>query len=331
MIFKDPWILLLLPFVVFLLYTFNRKKSPSAIMFSSKELVKNVKPTARIIMAKNLAYLRMAAVVLFFLALARPQSISEETKVFSEGIDIVLALDSSGSMLAEDFTIGRIRHNRLEVAKKVVEDFVRRRKTDRIGIITFAKRAYTVCPLTLDYDWLIENLGRIEVGSIEDGTAIGSAIASSLNRLEDTKGKSKIIILLTDGINNAGRISPITAAKAAKAMKVKIYTIGAGSKGLVPYPVRTPWGEVVYENVRIDLDEDTLKEMAEITGGKYFRATDTKSLEEIYGEIDALEKTPVEETGFRRYEELFSRFLLFGLLFLAIEIIFSNTLLRKLP
>jgi Ca-activated chloride channel family protein len=234
-------------------------------------------------------------------------------------------------MLAEDFTIAGRRYNRLEVVKGVVEDFIKKRTSDRIGMVAFAAHAYTVCPLTLDYDWLAENLKRVRIGSIEDGTAIGSAISSSLNRLRTTEAKTKIIILLTDGVNNAGKISPVTAAEAAGALGIKIYTIGAGTKGLAPYPMRGPWGQIVYQDVKIEIDEDTLKKIAEKTGAKYFRATDTKSLREIYSEIDLMEKTPIEEIGFMEYKELFSKFLLTGLAFLLLELVLSNTILRKLP
>jgi Ca-activated chloride channel family protein len=198
-------------------------------------------------------------------------------------------------------------------------------------LVAFAARAYTVCPLTLDYDWLIRNLQRVNIGSIEDGTAVGSAIASSVNRLKDTPAKSKIIILLTDGINNVGNIPPLTSAKIAKALGIKIYTIGVGSKGFVPYPVKTFWGEVVYQNVQIEIDEEILKNIAQETGAKYFRALDTQSLEEIYKEIDKLEKTPIQESGFQQYRELFSLFLWAGLSILILEVILSNTILRKIP
>jgi len=185
--------------------------------------------------------------------------------------------------------------------------------------------------LTLDHPWLIKNLERVKIGAIEDGTAVGSAISSSLNRLKDNQAKSKIIILLTDGINNAGRISPLTAAEVARVLGIKIYTIGAGTKGLAPYPVQGLWGKKLYQNVKIEIDEDMLKEVARISGGKYFRATDTKSLEKIYQEIDSLEKTPIEEAGFQEYKELFPPLVIWGLIILTLEIILSNTILRKLP
>ena len=265
------------------------------------------------------------------MALARPRVSLEAAKIQTEGIDIVLAIDCSSSMLAEDFKLDWKRQNRLKVVKDVVKDFIRARKTDRIGMVAFAARAYTVCPLTLDYDWLLKNLERVEIGASHDGTTIGSAISSSLNRLKTTKAKSKVVVLLTDGINNTGKISPLMAAEAAKALRIKIYTIGAGSKGLAPYPMKGPWGQTVYRRVKSQIDETALKKIAQETGGRCFRATDTESLRNIYSEIDSLEKTPVEESGFQQYRELFSRLLIPALVLLMLEIILANTILRKLP
>ncbi len=331
MLFKDAWVLLLLPFIILMANFFKKRDIASSIRFSSAELIGTFKPTFKSVLAGKLIYLRILTIILLFLALARPRVSLEAAKIQTEGIDIVLAIDSSSSMLAEDFKIDWKRQNRLKVVKKVVEDFIRARKSDRIGMIAFAARAYTVCPLTLDYDWLIKNLERVEIGAIEDGTAIGSAISSSLNRLKNTEAKSKAVVLLTDGINNAGKISPLMAAEAAKALEIKIYTIGAGSEGPAPYPTKGPWGQTVYRQIRNEIDEDTLKKIAQETGGKYFRATDTESLRNIYSEIDSLEKTPVEEEGFRQYRELFSRLLLPALAFLMLEMILANTILRKLP
>jgi len=331
MIFKDLWILLFLPLITLLLYLVNKRTVSSNIRFSSSELLKSFKPTLKIVLAKNLVFFRLAAAALILLALARPRVPLEDTKIETEGIDIVLAVDSSGSMRAEDFKIGVRRQNRLEAVKDVVEDFVLARKSDRIGMVAFAARAYTVCPLTLDYEWLIKNLERVRIGDIEDGTAVGSAISSSLNRLREAEAKTKIIILLTDGINNAGKIEPLVAAEAAKALGIKIYAIGAGTKGVVPYPMQTPWGKTIYRNVKIEIDEETLKKIAQKTNGKYFRATDTRSLREIYREIDKLEKSFVEEAGFQEYRELFFMPLILGMILLLSEIILSNTILRKLP
>ena len=331
MIFNNPLVLVLIPVAILAGYFIKKKKTQAAVRFSCGQLVKAVAATWKLAVADNMIYLRVAAIVFLLIALARPQKPLEEANVQAEGIDIVLAVDCSGSMLAEDFTIGTKRYNRLAVVKNVVKDFISNRKNDRIGMVAFAARAYTVCPLTLDYDWLIENLDRVEIGTIEDGTAVGSAIASSVNRIKETNAKSRMVILLTDGINNAGSIAPLAAAEAAKTLGIKIYTIGAGSKGAVPFPARDFFGRKVYQNVVIELDEATLKKIAQATGGKYFRATDTQSLRDIYKEIDAMEKTPVQEKGFQEFQELCTYFLIAGFLLLVAEIIVSHTLARELP
>ncbi|MBN3040018.1 MAG: VWA domain-containing protein [Candidatus Omnitrophica bacterium] len=331
MFFKNSWILFLIPLVFIFVFFLSRKRQSSSINFSSGRVLEAFKPTLKVFLSDNIFYLRGFAVLLFIIALAGPRSVLEESRVETEGVEIVMAIDSSGSMLAEDFKIGAARHNRLEVVKKVAEDFIQQRTNDRIGLVTFAALAYTVCPLTTDQQWLISNLQRIKIGAIEDGTAIGSAVNSSLNRLKKTKAKSKIIILLTDGVNNSGNISPLTAAKAAKALGVKIYTIGVGTKGPVPYPVQDIFGRKLYQNVQIDIDEDTLKQIAETTDGRYYLATDTESLKNIYHEIDSLEKTKIEKKGLRLYKELFFIPLLLGLLLLISEAVLKNTWLRKIP
>jgi len=328
----NPLVLVLIPvLVLFFLYAQKKQGAGSGFKFPSGELVGKLKGSLKLKLSQNLIYLKVLAVILLILALARPQSPVADSKIQSEGIDIVLAIDCSTSMLAEDFKLGGQRQNRVEVVKSVVKDFIMGRRNDRIAIVAFAARAYMVCPLTLDYGWLLDNLERVKTGLVEDGTAIGAGIATSLNRLKDTKGKSKVIILLTDGRNNTGKISPLTAAEAARALKIKIYTIGAGSKGPVPYPVKDFFGNTVYQPVEIDIDEDTLIKIADITGGKYFRATDTESLRKIYKEIDSLEKTVIEEKGYLEYSELFNIFLILSLVFLLLDIILSNTILRKIP
>jgi len=265
------------------------------------------------------------------IALARPQYGNEQTKVTTEGIDIVLAVDVSGSMLAEDFEIGGQRYNRLHVVKPVVKDFIMKRTNDRIGLVVFAGRPYTQCPMTLDYGMLLQLLEKVEIGMVEDGTAIGSALGSSIERLKDTKAKSKVIILLTDGRNNAGEIDPFTAAEIARTFGIKIYTIGAGTKGLAPYPAMDIFGNRVMKQVKIDIDDDALREIAKITDGKYYRATDTESLKEIYSQIDKLEKTETEVTQYTEYNELFHYFLLPALGLLLIELGLKKTKLRKIP
>ncbi|NQT07362.1 MAG: VWA domain-containing protein, partial [Candidatus Omnitrophica bacterium] len=316
MILRDPWMLLLLALVFALILFVKGRKREAGIRFSSGILLNSLRPTLKLRMTRNIILLRALALTLIIISLARPQSYIEESVIQTEGIDIVLALDVSTSMLAEDFVLKGKRENRLKVVKDVVRDFIKARGSDKIGMVAFAGRAYTVCPLTLDYGWLLQNLERVEIGMMEDGTAVGSGISSGLNRLKDAEAKSKVMILLTDGINNAGRISPLTAAEAARVLKTKIYTIGAGTKGLAPYPMKDPFGRTVYQSVKIDIDEDILKRIAEKTDAKYFRATDTESLRDIYREIDRLEKTVIEEKGYVEYKELFPLFLIPGIIIL---------------
>ena len=331
MIFKTPAVLLLIPLVLALLIWSKARRKEPAFRFPSSGLVEAVGQTLKTRLSQLPFYLRLVAVVLLVIALAGPRKVNKETKITTEGIDIVLAIDASGSMVAEDFVLDGQRVNRLAAVKNVVKDFIAARHHDRIGLVAFAGRAYTVSPLTTDYQWLITNLDRIKLGMIEDGTAIGSAIAASLTRLDKEKAKSKVIILLTDGINNAGTVKPLEAAKAAKALGVRIYTIGAGTKGFAPVPQMDIFGRKVYRRMRIDIDDDVLKKIASLTGGQYFRATDTASLKEIYKEIDSLEKTKIHEYGYVRYEELFPIFLLAGLALLLLEILLSNTLLMRVP
>jgi len=330
-IFRDPIILLLILLVgPVALYLLKRRSDPTFV-FSSKELIDGLRPTMRTRFSKSPLFFRAAALVLIILALARPQSMSEGTKTISEGVDIVLVLDTSTSMLAEDFKLGQARINRFDVVRDVVKEFIQKRKDDRIGMVAFAGRAYTVCPLTTEYGWLNENLDRVSIGMIEDATAIGSAIASACNRLRTSKTKSKIIILLTDGVNNAGTISPLTAAEAARALGIKIYTICVGTKGLVPYPFRDVYGRKVYQNIPIEIDEEILKKIASVTGGKYYLASDTETLRKIYDDINKLEKTKIEHLGYREYSELFYYFLIPGLILLLLEIILSNTVFMRVP
>jgi Ca-activated chloride channel family protein len=276
----------------------------------------------------SLSYLALAS---FIVALARPQLGSEITRVQASGVDIMLLLDVSRSMLSEDFSIGSSRASRIEVVKKVTEQFIRKRPNDRMGIIAFAGRPYLVSPLTLDHDWLIQNLDRTRIGLVEDGTAIGSAIASGANRLKDKEAKTKLIVLLTDGDNNAGKVMPLTAAEAAKALGIRIYTIGAGTKGEAPFPFTDPFGRTVYRNVPVDFKEDTIRDIAKIANGIAYRATDTKSLEKIFGEIDKLEKSKVEVEKIAQYRDLFPWFLVAGLACLGAQILLSQTLWRRLP
>ncbi|MCM8776254.1 MAG: VWA domain-containing protein, partial [Candidatus Omnitrophica bacterium] len=247
------------------------------------------------------------------------------------GIDIVLAIDVSGSMMAEDFVLNGERKNRLAVVKDVVRDFIKKRTNDRIGLVLFAGRAYMQCPLTLDYGVLLQFLDRAEIGMIEDGTAVGDGIAMALARLRRIESKSKVIILLTDGVNNAGDMDPKNAAELARALKVRIYTVGAGSKGKVPFPAEDFFGNKVYQWAEIDLDESSLRNIAQVTGGQYFRATDTEELRKIYDEIDQLEKTKVEMESYAEYRELFPPFVLTALFLILVEVVLRQTRFRTLP
>ena len=309
MIFHDPLVLLLIVVILPpLVYFYLRRKGTNQVLFPSLETLKKLKPSFFQRYRYVLIVLRSAVIVLLVVALARPQYGNEQTKVTTEGIDIVLAVDVSGSMLAEDFEMGGKRYNRLYVIKQVVKDFIQRRTNDRIGLIVFAGRGYTQCPMTLDYGMLLQLLEKVEIGMIEDGTAIGSAISSSVDRLRGTKAKSKVVVLLTDGRNNAGEIDPFTAAEIAKTFGIKIYAIGAGTKGLAPFPTADLFGNKVMRQVKIDIDDESLTEIAKITDGKYYRATDTESLKEIYSQIDKLEKTESEVTHYTEYNELFHYF-----------------------
>lgn len=329
--FLNPQILFLIFLLPAWLFFAARRKNRAYFKFSSVSVLKNPQANKAFFKRHTQLALRAIAAVFILIALARPQAAVNKEKITSEGIDIILATDVSTSMLAEDFTFGGHRQNRIYVVKRVVEDFIRVRHNDRIGMIAFAGRAYTVCPLTLDYNWLIANIDRIKIGIVEDGTAIGSAIMSGLNRLRQSNAKSKVLVLLTDGRNNAGNISPMAAAHAAKALGVKIYAIGAGTKGLAPYPVEDFFGNKVYQPIKIDVDDEMLTKAAHAAGGEYFRATDTDSLKQIYKNIDRMEKTIIEETGFTQYRELFPKFLLIGLGILIGEIILSQTILRRIP
>ena len=318
-------------FIPALIFFARRLRKDSYFRFSTGELLTGLKTTLKIRASRYLIGLRAISLALFILALSRPQHIIEESRTTTEGVDMVLTLDTSTSMLAEDFRIGNKRHNRFDVVREVVKDFVDKRKDDRIGLVAFAGRAYTVTPITLDHKWLEENLDRVRIGMIEDATAIGEALVTSLNRLKNSKAKSRIVILLTDGINNAGKITPLTAAEAARAMKIKVYTIGVGSKGLVPYPFKDYFGNTVYQNIRIDIDDAMLEKMAAQTGGRYYRATDTEVLKKIYDEIDRLEKTRIEQSGYKETKELFPNFLIPALAIIILEILLSNTILAKIP
>lgn len=298
--------------------------------FSSLDNMKKLRRSTSLFLRHVLLFLRCLAIALFVMALARPQSGTKATEVTTEGIDIMLCLDTSGSMQALDFKWENERQNRLQVVKRVVGNFIKGRTNDRIGMVVFGEEAFTQCPLTLDYGVLLSFLDQVEIGMAGDSTAIGSALGTCVKRLKDLESKSKVVILLTDGRNNAGSLSPETAAEIAGTFSIKTYTVGVGTEGEVPFLVDTIFGKrYVYQ--RVDLDEDTLKELARITGGTYFKATDTKALEEIYNQIDQLEKTKVEVKEYMEYDELFRWFLMAGLACILLEIILANTRFRKIP
>jgi Ca-activated chloride channel family protein len=301
------------------------------VVFSSTAALEAIGTRRRSRVGGLLSALSLFAFGLFVVAAARPQLGSTLTRTQASGIDIMLVLDVSRSMLAEDFTIGSQRANRLEAVRQVTQRFIEERPNDRIGLVAFAGRPYLVSPLTLDHDWLIKNLDRVQIGLVEDGTAIGSAIASGANRLKNKDSKTKLIVLLTDGDNNAGKVMPLTAAEAAKALGVRIYTIGAGTRGNAPYPVTGPFGQTRYQSIPVQFDENVLRQIASISGGEYFRATDTRSLNEIFAEIDKLEKSTIEVEKITQYEDLFPWFIMAGLAFLFVEIVGSQTVWRRLP
>ncbi|TWI96252.1 Ca-activated chloride channel family protein [Mucilaginibacter frigoritolerans] len=266
--------------------------------------------------------LRSLALVALIIALARPQSSLSWQNTTTEGIDIIIASDISGSMLAEDF-----QPNRLEAGKNIAIDFIKNRPDDRIGLVIFSGESFTQCPLTIDHDVLINLFKDVKNGMIDDGTAIGMGLATAVNRLKESDAKSKVVILLTDGSNNMGSIPPVTAAEIAKQFNVRVYTVGIGTHGYAPYPVQTPMG-IQYQRIPVDVDEGTLTKIANITGGKYFRATDNETLKNIYDQIDKLEKAKIDVTQYHKKTEMFLPFALIALLFLSLEFILKNTLLK---
>jgi Ca-activated chloride channel homolog len=329
--FAHPWLLLLLLLVPLLAWLKGRMGRPQAFLYSSVGLVKNIVGINRGSIGRILMRMRWLALILLLVAIARPRLGEGQATVRASGIDIVVALDLSGSMAAEDFELKGQPVNRLVMAKDVLQQFVRKRESDRIGLIAFAGRAYIATPLTLDHDFLRQNLDRLNLGSLEDGTAIGSAIAAAVNRLRDIQAKSKIVVLMTDGQNNAGKVPPVTAAEAAQALGIRIYTIGVGTRGIARVPYMNVFGQKGYIDQKVDIDEEMLTKVATMTGGKYFRADNAANFRKIYDEIDQLEKTEVEINKYQRFRELYPFFALAGLVILLLEIILGNTVWRRLP
>lgn len=327
--FANPEFLALLAVVPLLILWYFRghRRASGTIRYSQVGTLQQVGTSRTSPWRHSLFVARLVAIVMVIVALARPQAGRTEQEMITEGVDIVMALDISTSMLAEDFK----PKNRVEASKEVAAQFIRGRKSDRIGLVVFAGKSFTQCPLTLDYGVLLTFMSQIEPGMIEDGTAIGMGLANAVNRLRQSTAKSKVVILLTDGRNNRGEIDPLTAARIARAFKVRVYTIGVGTRGEALYPVQDPIFGKRYVRMPVEIDEDLLKEIAQITGGRYFRATDTATLARIYQEIDQLERTKIEVKEYVTYKELFVRFLAVAFAALAVEVALTHTRFRKIP
>jgi Ca-activated chloride channel homolog len=330
MTFAHPYVLLLLLLLPALAWLKGKAGQASAFVYSSVDLVRPISGLRRSRAGAILANLRWLALAVFIVALAQPRLVKGESHVKASGIDIVVCLDLSGSMRSEDFGRGQ---SRIKLAKEVLGKFIDNRPNDRIGLVAFAKDAYIASPPTLDHDYLRQQLDRLDIGVIDErATAIGSALMTALNRIKDLKDKSKIVILMTDGQNNSGKVSPLTAADAAQALGVKVYTVGIGRQGTAPYPVgKDQFGQTVYRDMEVDIDEDTLKKIAEETHAKYYRADTADTLRRIYQDIDRLETTEVEVKKYQQYDELFGHVVIGGLAVLLLEMILARTVWRKLP
>jgi len=326
--FVNPELLLLAPLAIAIFFWWRRRSAQRGVTlrFSSLEGMGTGGFSWRIRLRLALSFMRLGGLLLLSVAMARPQRMLKEERIRADGIDIMMVMDLSSSMLAQDF-----QPNRLEVSKRVAMEFVGRRPYDRIGLVVFSGEAFTQCPLTTDHAVVRNFLAQLQCGFLEDGTAIGMGLATGVNRIKDSEVKSKVLILLTDGVNNVGYIKPVTAAEIASQYGIKVYTIGVGSMGDALTPVsRRSDGEYLFGMARVEIDEALMGQIAEMTGGKYFRATDEKSLEKIYAEIDALEKTKIEVTTVNRYSEAFRLWLFCGLLLLLIEFVFRHTLVKSI-
>jgi len=340
--FEQPWLLLLAALLPLFWFVGRRLQRPPVVRFAAARIFERATTFRRSWRKTVQNTLYYAGCLCLVVALARPQFGTATNRVRASGIDIMILLDVSLSMLSEDFSIGSERASRLEVVKQVTEKFINGRPDDRIGVIAFSGRAYLVSPLTLDHTWLVENLSRLSIrrlgdqtaiGSslVEDGTAIGSALATAANRLRDKRAKSRVIVLLTDGDNNAGKIPPLTAAEAAAALGIKIYTIGAGTNGLVPFPHSDGFGNTYYSQEYMPFKEDTCREIARIGNGVFFRASDTKTMREIFEQIDRLEKTDLQVQKQQSYQDGFNWLLGAGLCLLSATFVLSETVWSKVP
>jgi Ca-activated chloride channel family protein len=327
--FAAPWFLLLLLLVPLFAWRYVRRtrEGEGSLRFASTVALEGARPPWTVRARHLLFALKTAALVLAVVAIARPRMGIEEEEILTEGIDIMLALDASGSMAAEDFQ----PRNRLFVAKVALRKFVEDLRHDRVGLVVFAGKAYTRCPLTLDYGVVLNVVDNVELGTIEDGTAIGNGLATCLNRLRESTAKSKVIILATDGVNNRGEVPPLDAAEMARSLGVKIYTIGIGSHGTARFPVNDPNYGQVYMNLPVEIDEASLTRMAETTGGIYYRATDRPSLERIFQEIGKLEKTEIEVKTYTHFDEKFIELLLPALMLVLVSTLAGYTRFGKLP
>ncbi|HWD93713.1 MAG TPA: VWA domain-containing protein [Verrucomicrobiae bacterium] len=332
MAFAYPWLLLLLLLLPALAWLKGKRGQPPAFLYSSVQLVRAVLNVSRSRSGAFLTTLRWLALAAFIFALAQPRWTKSQTQVKASGIDIAVAIDLSGSMASEDFEVRGGRLSRIEMAKAVLKKFIDKRPSDRIGLVAFATDAYIAAPLTLDHDFLLQNLDRLNLNSIDGShTAIGSGLGTAVNRLRGLKSKSKIVILMTDGQNNSGKLAPLTAAEAAQALGVKVYTIGIGMRGQAPMPVQDVFGRKAYQMVPVDIDEDTLQKIADMTGGKYYRADNAERFQQIYAEIDKLEKSEAVVKKYTEFDELFRWAILVGVTLLLTELLLKHTLLRRLP
>lgn len=328
MVFANPTylylLLLLIPLVGW--YVYKLSKSQASMQVSSSEVFQLPEARSWKIYLRHVPFvLRMVLIALLIVVLARPQSTNSWQNSSTEGIDIMLAMDISSSMLAQD-----LKPNRLEAAKDVAASFINGRQNDNIGLVVFAAESFTQCPLTTDHMVLLNLFKDIQPGIIQDGTSIGLGLANAVSRIKDSQAKSKVIILLTDGVNNAGEIAPVTASEIAKTFGVRVYTIGVGTQGEAPYPFQTAFG-IQYQNVPVEIDEPTLKQIAATTGGQYFRATDNASLKAIYEEIDQMEKTKISVQEFSKKQEEYMHWALLVFILLLVEVLLKNTLLRNIP
>lgn len=325
--FKNPellWLLLvLIPLIVY--YVLFQRRNRVEFRYSNVAVAHGAQAHLKSKLVHLPFFFRTLAIALLIVVLARPQSTSSWQDVTTEGIDIVMALDISGSMLAEDF-----KPNRLEAAKKVAKNFISNRPNDRLGLVVFAGESFTQCPLTTDHSVILNLFADVKSGMLEDGTAIGSGLGTSVKRLKDSEAISKVVILLTDGDNNSGSIAPATAAEIAKEFGVRVYTIGVGTRGTAPFPQIDPFGRTRYVDMPVKINEELLTRIAEMTGGKYFRATDNASLADVYTEIDELEKSKIDVTEYRKRKEEFLPFAITSLLLLGCEVLLKQTVLRSI-